>query len=55
MEILLDAPSIAVTQALLVLSLYEWGNCSFHKAWMYCGELFLYVPGSSLCTTTKSL
>ncbi|KYK57302.1 fungal specific transcription factor [Drechmeria coniospora] len=34
---ILKPPKIQVVQALLVITLHEWGSRDFHKAWMYCG------------------
>ncbi|KAE8381866.1 hypothetical protein BDV26DRAFT_278475 [Aspergillus bertholletiae] len=36
-ELILQPPDIQVVQALLIMSLYEWGCRDFHKAWVYCG------------------
>ncbi|CAG9982799.1 unnamed protein product [Clonostachys byssicola] len=36
-EVLLEAPKIEFVQALLIITLHEWGTRDFHKAWMYCG------------------
>ncbi|KJZ73210.1 hypothetical protein HIM_07407 [Hirsutella minnesotensis 3608] len=30
-------PKVQVVQALLIITLHEWGSRDFHKAWMYCG------------------
>ncbi|KAJ6075870.1 hypothetical protein N7499_007851 [Penicillium canescens] len=30
-------PKLQVAQALLIMSLYEWGSREFHRAWIYCG------------------
>lgn len=30
-------PSIRTVQTLLIMTLYEWGCCGFHQAWVYCG------------------
>jgi hypothetical protein len=38
------APSLRVAQALLIMSLYEWGDREFHRAWIYCGIIY---PNSS--------
>lgn len=37
-NIILRPPNIQVVQALLILTLYEWGVRDFHKAWMHCGK-----------------
>lgn len=37
-NVLLESPKIQVVQALLIITLYEWGCRNFHKAWVYCGE-----------------
>ncbi|KAK2031709.1 hypothetical protein LX32DRAFT_636943 [Colletotrichum zoysiae] len=34
---ILQPPDVKVIQALLILTLYEWGTRDFHKAWMHCG------------------
>ncbi|TDZ33647.1 putative transcriptional regulatory protein [Colletotrichum spinosum] len=34
---ILQQPDVKVIQALLILTLYEWGTRNFHKAWMHCG------------------
>ncbi|KAF6823221.1 fungal specific transcription factor [Colletotrichum plurivorum] len=34
---ILQSPDVRVIQALLILTLYEWGTRDFHKAWMHCG------------------
>ncbi|EFQ31231.1 fungal specific transcription factor domain-containing protein [Colletotrichum graminicola M1.001] len=34
---ILQPPDVTVIQALLILTLYEWGTRNFHKAWMHCG------------------
>ncbi|KAG5979610.1 hypothetical protein E4U55_004954 [Claviceps digitariae] len=34
---ILQAPRLQVVQALLIITLHEWGTRDFHKAWMYCG------------------
>ena len=31
-------PKIHIVQALLVMSLYDWGNRHFHRAWVFCGK-----------------
>ncbi|CCF47185.1 hypothetical protein CH063_04078, partial [Colletotrichum higginsianum] len=36
---ILQPPDVKVIQALLILTLYEWGTRDFHKAWMHCGEM----------------
>lgn len=30
-------PKLHVAQALLVMTLYEWGVREFHRSWIYCG------------------
>lgn len=37
-DVLLEVPKIQVVQALLIITLYEWGCRNFHKAWVYCGK-----------------
>ncbi|KAK7225209.1 hypothetical protein V2G26_013212 [Clonostachys chloroleuca] len=37
LEALLGSPKIEFVQALLIITLHEWGTRDFHKAWMYCG------------------
>ncbi|KAJ5083689.1 hypothetical protein N7456_013116, partial [Penicillium angulare] len=34
---ILRPPRIHTVQALLIMTLYEWGSCGFHQAWVYCG------------------
>ncbi|KAL0936267.1 fungal specific transcription factor [Colletotrichum truncatum] len=34
---ILQPPDVNVIQALLILTLFEWGTRDFHKAWMHCG------------------
>lgn len=34
-------PKLQVAQALLIMSLYEWGSREFHRAWIYCGTTYL--------------
>ncbi|KAF9876673.1 fungal specific transcription factor [Colletotrichum karsti] len=34
---ILQSPDVKVIQALLILTLFEWGTREFHKAWMHCG------------------
>lgn len=36
-DLMLQQPNIQVVQALLIITLHEWGSRDFHKAWMYCG------------------
>ncbi|KAF5007728.1 hypothetical protein FDECE_5976 [Fusarium decemcellulare] len=36
-NLILLPPNVQVVQALLILTLYEWGVREFHKAWMHCG------------------
>ncbi|KAM0417228.1 hypothetical protein ACHAPT_012739 [Fusarium lateritium] len=36
-NLILQPPNVQVVQALLILTLYEWGVREFHKAWMHCG------------------
>jgi hypothetical protein len=35
--LILQRPRLQVVQALLVITLHEWGSRDFHKAWVYCG------------------
>lgn len=35
---ILQSPDVKVIQALLILTLFEWGTRDFHKAWMHCGR-----------------
>lgn len=37
-EYILQPPKLQVVQALLIITLHEWGTRDFHKAWMYCGK-----------------
>lgn len=37
-ELMLETPRIEIVQALLIVTLHEWGTRDFHKAWVYCGE-----------------
>lgn len=39
-QFILDAPKIEVVQTLLIITLYNWGNRHFHKAWIYCGQSY---------------
>ncbi|KAJ5102602.1 hypothetical protein N7532_003131 [Penicillium argentinense] len=32
-----EAPRLEVAQALLIMTVYEWGTREFHRAWIYCG------------------
>jgi hypothetical protein len=34
---ILQAPKVQVVQALLIITLHQWGTRDFHKAWVYCG------------------
>ncbi|KAF5987003.1 putative transcriptional regulatory protein PB1A11.04c [Fusarium bulbicola] len=36
-DAILQPPEVQVVQALLILTLYEWGVREYHKAWMHCG------------------
>lgn len=36
-DLILQPPNIQVVQALLIVTLHEWGTRDFHKAWVYCG------------------
>lgn len=36
-DFILAPPKIQVVQALLIVTLHEWGTRDFHKAWVYCG------------------
>ena len=36
-DFILAPPKIQVVQALLIITLHEWGTRDFHKAWVYCG------------------
>jgi hypothetical protein len=38
-DAILQPPKVQVVQALLILTLYEWGVREYHKAWMHCGKL----------------
>lgn len=38
---ILQPPKIQVVQALLIITLHEWGSRDFHKAWIYCGKFAL--------------
>jgi len=33
-----EAPRLEVAQALLIMTVYEWGTREFHRAWIYCGK-----------------
>lgn len=35
--LILQPPRLQVVQALLIVTLHEWGSRDFHKAWVYCG------------------
>lgn len=39
-DAILQPPKVQVVQALLILTLYEWGVREYHKAWMHCGTLY---------------
>lgn len=39
-EFILQPPKVQVVQALLIITLHEWGTRDFHKAWVYCGKYF---------------
>lgn len=41
LEALLGSPKIEFVQALLIITLHEWGTRDFHKAWMYCGNILI--------------
>jgi hypothetical protein len=41
LEVLLEKPKIEFVQALLIITLHEWGTRDFHKAWMYCGNILI--------------
>lgn len=36
-DLILQPPKLRVVQALLIITLHEWGSRDFHKAWVYCG------------------
>ncbi|KAJ6785953.1 hypothetical protein PWT90_03903 [Aphanocladium album] len=36
-DLILQPPNIQTVQALLIITLHEWGSRDFHKAWVYCG------------------
>lgn len=36
-DLMFQPPEIYVVQALLIITLHEWGMRDFHKAWVYCG------------------
>ncbi|KAK2595668.1 hypothetical protein QQS21_006641 [Conoideocrella luteorostrata] len=36
-DFILQPPKVQVVQALLIITLHEWGTRDFHKAWVYCG------------------
>jgi hypothetical protein len=38
-QTLVEPPHLEIVQALLVFSMYEWGNGNGYKAWMYSGVL----------------
>ncbi|KAB8227321.1 uncharacterized protein BDW43DRAFT_294487 [Aspergillus alliaceus] len=42
-EFILQPPNIQVVQALLIMTLYEWGGRNFHKAWVYCGTSLIEI------------
>ncbi|UQC86513.1 fungal specific transcription factor domain-containing protein [Colletotrichum lupini] len=44
---ILQPPDVKVIQALLILTLYEWGTRDFHKAWMHCAPFPLEIPQRS--------
>lgn len=37
-DFILQPPKVQIVQALLIITLHEWGTRDFHKAWVYCGE-----------------
>lgn len=39
-DLILQQPKVQVVQALLIITLHEWGSRDFHKAWVYCGKSF---------------
>lgn len=39
-----EAPRLEVAQALLIMTVYEWGTREFHRAWIYCGEYQTDLP-----------
>ena len=41
-DFILQPPKIQVVQALLIITLHEWGTRDFHKAWVYCGTFFVH-------------
>ncbi|KID94938.1 Transcription factor, fungi, partial [Metarhizium majus ARSEF 297] len=36
-DFILQPPKVQIVQALLIITLHEWGTRDFHKAWVYCG------------------
>lgn len=42
-EFILQPPKVQIVQALLIITLHEWGTRDFHKAWVYCGECYFRV------------
>jgi hypothetical protein len=45
------APKLQVAQALLIMSLYEWGSREFHRAWIYCGTTYPTLPRRKMLLT----
>lgn len=51
-DAILQPPKVQVVQALLILTLYEWGVREYHKAWMHCGK-FIFIPNENCANITK--
>lgn len=47
--LILRHPKVQAVQALLIITLYEWGSRDFHKAWVYCGMDRLSCSRGFLC------
>ncbi|KAH8817122.1 putative fungal-specific transcription factor [Xylogone sp. PMI_703] len=53
--LVLDSPSIPVIQALLIISMYEWGNRDGYKAWMYTGMAIRMVQSHQILKKDQPL
>lgn len=52
-QFILQPPKLQVVQILLIITLYEWGTRNFHKAWVYCGECYLFAYDRSSLTVSQ--
>ncbi|KAM0210759.1 hypothetical protein ACHAQD_010496 [Fusarium lateritium] len=53
-DAILLPPKVQVVQALLILTLYEWGVREYHKAWMHCAQESAPTLLTFLKTTTQT-